>query len=90
MSALSFFQPLWLTTYSAILIWMLGYEFDSFMTIALFLIISSVSFGLFILGLAFWIGFGALPIIILLMFFGATLLQLAPEMMPFRDVLNLR
>ncbi|MGF7046427.1 putative phage infection (PIP) family protein YhgE [Paenibacillus sp. DS2015] len=121
---LSFFQPIWLATYSAILIWMLGkkrifstvvdqlkfrgyqvlisialgiftgftltalsswmlgYEFDSFMTVALFLTISSVSFGLLILGLASWIGFGALPILILLMFFGAPLLQLAPEMMP--------
>jgi len=121
---MSFFQPIWLATYSVILIWMLGkkrtfgtlleqlkfrslqsllviglgvvagcaltalsswilgYAFDSFMTVAVFLSIASMGFGLLFLGIASWIGYGAVPILILLMFFGAPLLQTVPEMLP--------
>ncbi|MGM9950076.1 MAG: YhgE/Pip domain-containing protein [Lysinibacillus sp.] len=66
----------WITT------WMLDYEFESYVSIALFLSISCMSFILMILAVMTWVGYAALPIFVLFMFYGLPLLQLAPEMMP--------
>lgn len=62
--------------------WMLDYDYSSFNQVALFLSISSTAFILLILAFFSWLGFKALPIFVLLMFFGLPLLQLAPEMLP--------
>lgn len=62
--------------------WMLDYDYASFNQVALFLSISSMAFILLILAFLSWLGMAALPIFVLLMFFGLPLLQLAPEMLP--------
>ncbi|WP_339195849.1 ABC transporter permease [Solibacillus sp. FSL R5-0449] len=64
-----------------------GLNIPSFMDTALFLSITSISFILLILALFSWIGFRAMPIFVLLLFFGAPLFGLAPEMMSvfYRD-----
>ena len=70
------FSLTWFTTL------MLGYEFESFFNVALFLSIASIGFILLILATISWIGIGGIAIFALLMFFGLPLLQLAPEMLP--------
>ncbi|CAM2928003.1 ABC transporter permease [Salinicoccus roseus] len=71
----------WFTTF------MLGYEYENFITLALFLSITSMSFILMILATMTWIGFGGIVIFVLLLFFGLPILQMAPEMLPefYRD-----
>lgn len=59
-----------------------GLHIPDFMVTALFLTISSLSFILMILAVLSLIGFGGMPIFILILFFGAPLLALAPELMP--------
>lgn len=66
----------WYTT------WILDFEYASFNSVALFLAIVCTAFIILILAFISWIGIAALPIFILLMFFGLPLLQLVPEMMP--------
>ncbi len=75
------FSLTWYTTF------MLGFEYESFTTVALFLSITCVSFILLISAVISWIGRGGIAIFILFMFFGLPLLQLAPEMLPdfYRD-----
>lgn len=78
-AALGFFTgylATWLST------WMLGFEYASFNDVALFASIASCGFILLVLAALSWIGYAALPIFVLLMFFGLPLVQLAPEMMP--------
>lgn len=70
------FSVLWFST------WMLDYSIQHFSVAALFLSLASSAFILLILACMSWIGFAALPIFVLLMFFGLPLLQLAPEMLP--------
>lgn len=61
---------------------MLGYDLTNFSDTALFLTITSFSFILMILAVLMWIGFAGMPIFVLLLFFGAPLLSMAPEFMP--------
>lgn len=61
---------------------MLGYDIINFSDTALFLTITSFSFILMILAVLMWIGFSGMPIFVLLLFFGAPLLSIAPEFMP--------
>ncbi|MCY9548709.1 YhgE/Pip domain-containing protein [Lysinibacillus xylanilyticus] len=68
-----------LTWYST---WMLDYEFADFNYVALFLSLTCATFILLILAITTWIKYAALPIFVLLMFFGLPLLQIAPEMLP--------
>lgn len=70
------FSLTWFTTF------MLGYEYDSFLTVASFLSITGFSFILLILTTMTWIGFGGIIIFVLLMFYGLPLVQMAPEMLP--------
>ena len=75
------FSLTWYTTF------MLGFEYESFATVALFLSITCISFILLISAVLSWIGLGGVAIFVLFMFFGLPLLQLAPEMLPdfYRD-----
>ncbi|QCR31940.1 YhgE/Pip domain-containing protein [Lysinibacillus sp. SGAir0095] len=59
-----------------------GLNIPVFMDTALFLAVSSISFILMILAVFSLIGFRGMPIFVLILFFGAPLLALAPEMMP--------
>lgn len=61
---------------------MLGFAIPQFMDTALFLSITSFSFILMIIAILAWLGLGGIPIFVLLLFFGAPLLALAPEFMP--------
>ncbi|MEH6943775.1 YhgE/Pip domain-containing protein [Bacillus sp. JJ722] len=61
---------------------MLGFAIPSFMDTALFLTITSFSFILMIVAVLMWLGVAGLPIFVLLLFFGAPLLAMAPEFMP--------
>ncbi|WP_433709080.1 YhgE/Pip domain-containing protein [Paenibacillus illinoisensis] len=61
-----------------------GLSIPNFIDTALFLAVSSFSFILMILAVFSLIGFRGMPIFVLMLFFGAPLLALAPEMMsPF-------
>ncbi|MCT4479845.1 DUF3533 domain-containing protein [Peribacillus frigoritolerans] len=63
---------------------MVGLNIPNFMDTALFLSITSFSFFLMILAVLSLLGLKGMPIFILLLFFGAPLLAMAPEMMsPF-------
>ncbi|MFD1953464.1 YhgE/Pip domain-containing protein [Paenibacillus thailandensis] len=66
---------------------MLGFDIPRFIDTALFLSVASFSFLFMILAVLLWLGMAGIPIFILLMFFGAPLLALAPEAMPafYRD-----
>ena len=74
----------WYTTF------ILDYSFESFHAVAVFLSITCISFILLITAVMAWIGMGGVGILALLMFFGAPLLQLAPEMLPefYSDWIN--
>ncbi|TCZ73820.1 DUF3533 domain-containing protein [Paenibacillus albiflavus] len=61
---------------------MLGYDIASFSDTAIFLTITSFSFVLMIEAVLMWIGLAGMPIFVLLLFFGAPLLSMAPEFMP--------
>ncbi|GIX59404.1 phage infection protein [Bacillus paranthracis] len=58
-----------------------GLNIPDFMDTALFLAVSSFSFILMILAVFSLIGFRGMPLFVLILFFGAPLLALAPEMM---------
>ncbi len=60
---------------------MVGLHIPKFVDTALFLTITFFSFFLMISAVVSWLGFKGLPIFALLLFFGAPLLALAPEMM---------
>ncbi|MEK4404939.1 ABC transporter permease [Sporosarcina sp. FSL K6-6792] len=60
---------------------MLGLNIPKFMDTALFLSITSFSFFLMILAVVSLVGIPGIPLFILMLFFGAPLLALAPEMM---------
>lgn len=63
---------------------LVGLNIPQFMDIALFLSITSFSFFLIILAVLSILGFKGIPIFVLMLFFGAPLLAMAPEMMsPF-------
>lgn len=61
---------------------MLGFDIAHYMDTSLFLSITSLSFILMILAVLMWIGLAGMPIFVLLLFFGAPLLSMAPEFMP--------
>ncbi|WP_157729612.1 YhgE/Pip domain-containing protein [Tumebacillus algifaecis] len=65
----------------------LGYDLPDFTSTALFLTLAYFSFILMISAILTWIGIAGMPILVLLLFFGAPLLALAPEFMPtfYRD-----
>ncbi|ASS69009.1 MULTISPECIES: DUF3533 domain-containing protein [unclassified Paenibacillus] len=60
---------------------MIGFHIPSFTDTALFLTITFFSYYLLISAVVSWLGFKGIPIFALLLFFGAPLLALAPEMM---------
>ncbi|MBM7651179.1 YhgE/Pip domain-containing protein [Neobacillus cucumis] len=63
---------------------MVGLHIPQFTSIALFLTITSFSFFLMISAVLSWLGFRSIALFALLLFFGAPLLSMAPEMMsPF-------
>lgn len=63
---------------------MVGLEIPQFADTALFLSITFFSYFLMIYAVVSWLGFKGIPLFALLLFFGAPLLALAPEMMsPF-------
>jgi YhgE/Pip-like protein len=66
---------------------LIGLNIPSFLDIALFLSITSFSFYLLISAVLSLLGFRGIPIFVLLLFFGAPLLAMAPEMMSafYRD-----
>jgi len=66
---------------------MLGLNIPQFTDTALFLSITSFSFFLMILAVLSLVGFKGIPIFVLMLFFGAPLLAMAPEMMSsfYRD-----
>ena len=70
------FSLTWYTTF------LLDFEYESFSTIAFFLSITCITFILLISAVLSWIGRGGIAIVVLFMFFGLPLLQLAPEMLP--------
>ncbi|WP_274310194.1 YhgE/Pip domain-containing protein [Solibacillus daqui] len=67
--------------------WVLGYEFESFNSVALMLSIAFLGYVYLVLACLKWIGIAVVPIFAILMFFGLPLIQLAPEMLPsfYRD-----
>ncbi|MGX6443537.1 YhgE/Pip domain-containing protein [Neobacillus sp. K501] len=66
---------------------LVGLNIPQFMDIAIFLSITSFSFFLMILAVLSILGFRGIPIFVLMLFFGAPLLAMAPEMMSsfYRD-----
>jgi hypothetical protein len=66
---------------------MLGFHIPQFTETALFLTITSFSFFLMISAVLSWLGIRSIAIFALLLYFGAPLLALAPEMMSsfYRD-----
>lgn len=66
---------------------MVGFTIPDFMDTALFLTITSFSFIMMILAVLSLLGIKGIPIFVLLLFFGAPLLAMAPEMMSvfYRD-----
>ncbi|MFJ8247961.1 YhgE/Pip domain-containing protein [Peribacillus asahii] len=63
---------------------LVGFNIPQFIDTALFLTITSFSFFLMILAVLSLLGFKGIPIFVLMLFFGAPLLAVAPEMMsPF-------
>ncbi|WP_393959346.1 ABC transporter permease [Priestia megaterium] len=67
------------------LAWMaevVGITVPSFLDTALFLAIAYFSFFTLILAVLSWVGLKGLPIFVIILFFGAPLLSMAPEIMP--------
>lgn len=62
--------------------WMLGYEFESFNTVALFASIAVIAFIYMILSVVSWLRLPVLAFFALFIFFGLPLIQLVPEMIP--------
>ncbi|MGE7841701.1 YhgE/Pip domain-containing protein [Lysinibacillus sp. NPDC093712] len=74
-----FFAGYLVTWYST---WMLGYEFESFNTVALFASIAVIAFIYMILSVVSWLRLPVLAFFALFIFFGLPLIQLVPEMIP--------
>lgn len=74
-----FFAGYLVTWYST---WMLGYEFKSFNTVALFASIAVIAFIYMILSVVSWLRLPVLAFFALFIFFGLPLIQLVPEMIP--------
>lgn len=74
-----FFTGYLITWYST---WMLGYEFESFNTVALFASIAVIAFVYMILSFVVWLRLPVLAFFALFIFFGLPLIQLVPEMIP--------
>lgn len=66
----------WCTT------WIVGFDFENFHTVALFVSIAVLSFLFLIQACLAWIGLPVIALFVLLMFYGLPLIQLAPEMLP--------
>ncbi|YCA45655.1 DUF3533 domain-containing protein [Bacillus sp. JZ8] len=66
---------------------LLGIYISNFMDISLFLIITYFAFFLLITAVLSWLGMKGIPLFVLILFFGAPLLSMAPEMMStfYRD-----
>lgn len=66
---------------------LLGIQISNFMDISLFLTITYFAFFLLITAILSWLGMKGIPIFVLILFFGAPLLAMAPEMMStfYRD-----
>ncbi|MGZ9869217.1 YhgE/Pip domain-containing protein [Priestia endophytica] len=66
---------------------LLGIRISNFMDISLFLTITYFAFFLLITAVLSWLGMKGIPIFVLILFFGAPLLSMAPEMMStfYRD-----
>lgn len=66
---------------------LLGIQISNFMDISLFLTITYFAFFLLITAVLSWLGMKGIPIFVLILFFGAPLLSMAPEMMStfYRD-----
>lgn len=66
---------------------LLGIQISNFMDISLFLTITYFAFFLLISAVLSWLGMKGIPIFVLILFFGAPLLSMAPEMMStfYRD-----
>ncbi|MED4071763.1 YhgE/Pip domain-containing protein [Priestia endophytica] len=66
---------------------LLGIHISNFMGISLFLTITYFAFFLLITAVLSWLGMKGIPIFVLILFFGAPLLSMAPEMMStfYRD-----
>lgn len=62
--------------------WILGFEFESFHTVALFVSMACIAFLFLIKAALVWIGLPVIAVFVLLMFYGLPLIQLAPEMLP--------
>lgn len=62
--------------------WILGFEFESFHTVALTLSIALMGFVYLMLASLVWLKLPAIGLFSILMFFGLPLIQLAPEMIP--------
>ena len=66
----------WCTT------WIVGFDFENFHTVALFVSLAVLSFLFLIQASLTWIGLPVIALYVLLMFYGLPLIQLAPEMLP--------
>jgi len=66
----------WCTT------WIVGFDFENFHTVALFVSIAIVSFLFLIQASLACLGLPVIALYVLLMFYGLPLIQLAPEMLP--------
>ncbi|WP_026022537.1 YhgE/Pip domain-containing protein [Kurthia senegalensis] len=66
----------WFTT------WILGYEFDSFLQIALFVSLAVTAFCYMMLATIKWLKLPSAVLFALLIFFGLPLIQVVPEMVP--------
>lgn len=62
--------------------WVLGYEFGSFHTVAVFISIAVIAFVYMILSVVSWLRLPVLSFFALFIFFGLPLIQLVPEMIP--------
>lgn len=59
----------------------LNYNYDNFVTVALYASLASFAFQLVMLGVMSWLGMAGVPLFVLLMLFAAPLMTLAPEML---------
>ncbi|MFB7156077.1 hypothetical protein [Lysinibacillus sp. NPDC056232] len=62
--------------------WVLGYVFESFNTVAIFISIAVTAFVYMILSVVSWLRLPVLAFFALFIFFGLPLIQLVPEMIP--------
>lgn len=74
-----FFTGYLVTWYST---WVLGYEFESFNTVAIFTSIAVIAFVYMTLSVVSWLRLPVLAFFALFIFYGLPLIQLVPEMIP--------